>query len=84
MSEENQNLPSLSQEEEESDGEVLINDDEFEQEGTPISQQIERETSRLDPSPLAQLKKRINKLYAWIWILLGLSAIAFLILLLTR
>jgi len=50
------------------------------EEEEPLTEKIERETSRLDPDPLTKLKKRMNKLYAWIWVLLGLSALLFLIL----
>ena len=50
----------------------------------PLAQQIEREVARLDPDPLKKLKKRINKLYGWIWALLGLVALLFIIFLLVR
>lgn len=49
-----------------------------------LADQIKRDTSRLGDAGLEELKKRVQKLYMWIWILLGLSALVFIILLLTR
>ena len=74
MQEQNQ-LQNQKQEENESEEEL---------EEEPLAEKIERETSRLDPDPLAKLKKRMNKLYAWIWILLGLSALLFLIIMILK
>jgi len=50
----------------------------------PISNQIKRDTSRLDADPLEKLKKKMQQLYFWIWILLGLSALLLIIILLSR
>jgi len=49
-----------------------------------ISEQIKRDTSRLDTEPLEKLKKKLQQLYMWIWILLGLSALLLIIILLSR
>ena len=49
-----------------------------------ISNQIKRDTSRLDADPLEKLKKKMQQLYFWIWILLGLSALLLIIILLSR
>ena len=50
----------------------------------PISEQIKRDTSRLDADASEKLKKLIQKLYVWIWILLGVSALLLIIILLKR
>jgi flagellin-specific chaperone FliS len=50
----------------------------------PISEQIKRDTSRLDADASEKLKKLIQKLYMWIWILLGISALFLIIILLRR
>jgi len=56
----------------------------------PISEQIKRDTSRLDADASEKLKKLIikfldyPKLYMWIWILLGISALLLIIILLKR
>jgi len=76
MQEQNQLLkPEQDQEESESE-------EEFEEE--PLAEKIERETSRLDPDPLAKMKKKINRLYGWILVLLGLSALLFLVIILIK
>jgi len=49
-----------------------------------ITKQIKRDTSRLDDIKLEILKKRIQKLYMWVWALLGLSVFLFVIILLIR
>jgi len=51
-----------------------------------ISDQIKRDISRLEIDPFAEekLKKKIQKLYTWIWILLGISALLFTIAVLGR
>jgi len=49
-----------------------------------IFNQIKRDTSRLDADPLEKLKKKMQQLYFWIWILLGLSALLLIIILLSR
>lgn len=49
-----------------------------------IEEQIKRDTSRLDNHENDKLKERIKKLYMWIWILLGLSALIIIILILNR
>lgn len=49
-----------------------------------LENQIKRDTSRLGDAGLEELKKRVQKLYMWIWILLGLSALLFIILLITK
>jgi len=49
-----------------------------------ITKQIKRDTSRLDNIKLEILKKRIQKLYMWVWALLGLSVLLFVIILLIR
>jgi hypothetical protein len=51
-----------------------------------ISDQIKRDISRLEIDPFAEekLKKKIQKLYFWIWILLGISALFFTIILLGK
>ena len=49
-----------------------------------ISNQIKRDTSRLDADPLEKLKKKMQQLYFWIWILLGVSALLLIIILLKR
>ena len=54
----------------------------FEEE--PLSEKIERETSRLDPDPIKYYKKRIMKLYGWIWALLGIVALLFLVIVLAK
>ena len=36
------------------------------------------------PDPLLPVKKKINKLYAWIWVLLGLCALILLIFILIK
>jgi cell division septal protein FtsQ len=53
-------------------------------EEAPLTQQIERETSRLDPNPLEKLKKKIRRLYGWIWALLGIVAFLFIIFILLK
>jgi len=50
----------------------------------PISEQIKRDTSRLDADASEKLKKLIQKLYMWIWILLGVFALLLIIILLKR
>jgi flagellin-specific chaperone FliS len=50
----------------------------------PISEQIKRDTSRLDADASEKLKKLIQKLYMWVWFLLGISALFLLIILLKR
>lgn len=50
----------------------------------PISEQIKRDTSRLDADPLEKLKKKIQKLYFWVWVLLGISALLLTIILISR
>jgi flagellin-specific chaperone FliS len=50
----------------------------------PISEQIKRDTSRLDADASEKLKKLIQKLYMWVWVLLGISALLLLIILLKR
>jgi hypothetical protein len=76
MQEQNQ-LPKPEQDQEESESEEY-------QKEEPLAEKIERETSRLDPDPLAKMKKKINRLYGWIWVLLGLSALLFLVVILTK
>lgn len=49
-----------------------------------ITEQIKRDTSRLNTDPSEKLKKLIQKLYMWIWILLGTSALFLIIILLGR
>jgi hypothetical protein len=49
-----------------------------------ISNQIKRDTSRLNADPSEKLKKLIQKLYMWIWILLGISALLLIFILLKR
>jgi len=50
-----------------------------------ISEQIKRDTSRLvHNEQLEELKKKMTKLYVWIWVLLGLSALLITIILLSR
>ena len=78
MQEENLNqLPRPKQDQEE-------NESEEELEEEPLAEKIERETSRLDPDPLAKMKKRMNRLYGWIWVLLGLSALLFIVVMLIK
>ena len=49
----------------------------------PISEQIKRDTSRLDAGS-ENFKKKIQLLYFWIWVLLGVSALLLIIILLGR
>lgn len=49
-----------------------------------ISEQIKRDTSRLDADPLEEIKKKMQKIYMWVWILLGISALLLIVILLTR
>ena len=79
MQEQNQ-LRNPKENEEEESKEV----EEEEEEEEPLTEKIERETSRLDPDPLQKMNKRINKLYGWIWALLGFVALLFIIFLLVR
>lgn len=50
----------------------------------PLSQQIERDTSRLDIDPLEKLNKRMNTMYAIIWILLSSVFLLTLVFILMR
>jgi Txe/YoeB family toxin of Txe-Axe toxin-antitoxin module len=45
-----------------------------------LADQIKRDTSRLGDEKFEELKKRMQKLYMWIWILLGLLALLLIIL----
>ena len=48
-----------------------------------ISNQIKRDTSRLDAGS-ENFKKKIQLLYFWIWVLLGVSALLLIFILLGR